>query len=1040
MKRFFTLLVLLLCGAQSFAQLLTWSPSFIKETDNNVVIVADATKGNQGLLNHTPTTDVYVHIGVITNLSTGPSDWKYVKTSWGTTTPSAQATYLGSNKWQFTITGNLRTYFGLTNASEKIIRIAILFRSGNGSKKLANTDGSDMYIPVYEAGLHARIEKPEKEPKYNAVSAAVNASAGDAIPVTGVSSETAKLRVLFNGAPKDSVLSGTIINTTVNAVSGDNQIVLEASNSNGIKYDTVSFFINTPVNIAPQPAGTIDGINYLPGNTSVTLVLYAPNKTRVAVIGDFNNWTQTVGYQMNRTPDGNRYWITITGLTPGVEYAFQYLIDGTIRVADIYSEKVLDPWNDQYIPASNYPSLKTYPAGQTGIVGVLQTAKPAYNWQTTTYSRPDKRNLIIYELLLRDFVAAQNWQTLRDTLSYLKRLGINTIEIMPFNEFEGNNSWGYNPDFFLAPDKMYGPENTLKQFIDVCHQNGIAVVMDIAFNHAFGLSPTTQMYWDGTNNKPAANSPYHNPDPKHPYNVGFDFNHESQATKDLLHRAIRHWLVNYKLDGFRWDLSKGFTQVNSGSNVGQWGNYDASRIAIWKRIYDSMQVASPGSYSILEHFADNAEEIELANYGMLLWGNLNYNFSEAAMGFVANSNFQGGLHVNRGWANPHLVTYMESHDEERMMYRLLNFGNSSGSYNTKSINTALKRVEMSAAFWAMMPGPKMMWQFGELGYDQSINRCPNGTINNNCRTDPKPILWNYKADANRAALYNTYSKLFALRNHPDFLPTFVTNDVSYSLGGGIKWMKVNSPSLRVMVVGNFNVVAETTNITFQTPGMWYNYLGTGTFNATGSSQSITLQPGEFYVYLDRDANLILPLDLLSFTAERKTEGVKLHWSTANEQNLELFQIQRSTNARFYNSVSSLPAQNATSGNYNYIDADEVARNYIGRLYYRLKMVDKDGNYSYSNIAIVKPLQGEAGVRIYPNPVTGATLTVDFDNATGKKVTVMIEDLSGRRLAQQQATTTAAGNAVIDVSQLSKGIYVLRMVAGNDSYTQKFVLQ
>src|SRR5205085_8395702 len=122
-------------------------------------IIADAAKGNQGLLNHTPVTDVYVHIGVITNLSTSPSNWRYVPafSTWGTTNAQIQATSLGGNKWKYTIPGNLRTYFGISDPSEKILKIAILFRSGSGAKKLANADGSDMYVPVYEAGLYARI-------------------------------------------------------------------------------------------------------------------------------------------------------------------------------------------------------------------------------------------------------------------------------------------------------------------------------------------------------------------------------------------------------------------------------------------------------------------------------------------------------------------------------------------------------------------------------------------------------------------------------------------------------------------------------------------------------------------------------------------------------------------------------------------------------------------------------------------------------------------------------------------------------------------
>jgi 1,4-alpha-glucan branching enzyme len=195
----------------------------------------------------------------------------------------------------------------------------------------------------------------------------------------------------------------------------------------------------------------------------------------------------------------------------------------------------------QYISASTYPNLKAYPTGKTsGIVSLLQTAKPVFNWQTTNFTRPDKRNLVIYELLIRDFVATQNFQTVKDTLSYLKRLGVNAIEIMPFNEFEGNDSWGYNPSFYFAPDKAYGTETAVRQFVDECHRQGIAVIMDMVLNHSFGSSPMVQLYWDAANNQPAANSPWFNQVATHPFNVGYDFNHEAQATKDFVDRVVEH--------------------------------------------------------------------------------------------------------------------------------------------------------------------------------------------------------------------------------------------------------------------------------------------------------------------------------------------------------------------------------------------------------------------------------------------------------------------------------------------------------------------
>ena len=93
-------------------------------------------------------------------------------------------------------------------------------------------------------------------------------------------------------------------------------------------------------------------------------------------------------------------------------------------------------------------------------------------------------------------------------------MGINAIEMMPVNEFEGNLSWGYNPDYYFAPDKYYGPANNMKQFVDNCHKKGIAVIMDIALNHSFGQAPMVQLYWDAVNSRPAANNPWFNPVPK----------------------------------------------------------------------------------------------------------------------------------------------------------------------------------------------------------------------------------------------------------------------------------------------------------------------------------------------------------------------------------------------------------------------------------------------------------------------------------------------------------------------------------------------
>ena len=860
MKKAALLLVFFCTAICGRTQLLSTTPNFIQDTSSTIEIVCDATKGNMAIKNYSNTADIYVHIGLITSASTSSSNWQYSKFTWGTTPPAAQATYLGNNKWKYNISGGLRAFFGVTNASEKILKIAIIFRNGSGNIQLGNTDGTDMFIPVYDNTNYVRITDPFRQPTYTPTPETITKVVGNALSVSAASTLSSDLKILFNGTQIGSLTATTTLTaSTTIAASGTQTIIAEALNAGVTTRDTLSFFISGGTTVAPLPSGLKQGINYEADATACTLVLYAPLKTRVSVLGEFNNWTESSAYQMNQTPDGTAYWLRITGLKAGTEYAYQYLVDGSLKVADYNTEKILDPNNDQYISANTYPNLKVYPTGKTtGIVSILQTAKPAFNWQVTNFAKPDKRNLVIYELLIRDFVATQNFQTVKDTLTYLKRLGVNAIEVMPFNEFEGNNSWGYNPSFYLAPDKAYGTETAVRQFIDECHRQGIAVIMDMVMNHSFGSSPMVQLYWDAANNRPAANSPWFNQVATHPFSVGYDFNHESQATIDFVDRVMDHWLTNYKVDGFRWDLSKGFTQTKNPNDVTAWGNYDASRVAIWKRIFDKMQLLSTNSYCILEHFAANQEEIELSNYGMLLWGNANYSFNQSTMGYSAGSDFQNAVFNSptRGWAKPHLVGYMESHDEERLNYKNINYGNSAGSYSVKDLTTALKRNEMAAAFWAMIPGPKLLWQFGELGYDYSINTCSDGVIvdPNNCRLSTKPIKWDYYNNVNRKLLYNVYAQLVALKLKPNYLTTFTTSNSSYDLASNVKWLKLISDSLNVVVIGNFDVVVSSVSVAFPNAGTWYSYL-TGTSRAaSGTLETISLQPGEYYVYTSKDIN------------------------------------------------------------------------------------------------------------------------------------------------------------------------------------------
>ena len=738
----------------------------------------------------------------------------------------------------------------------------IIFRNATGTLKQVNSDVSDMYLPVYAAGQFAvRLNLPPFEPRYIPYAEPITVPVGGSINVSGVASNNAALSLKLNGTTVNSVNATTSISASPSiSVACDQKIMLEGNDGTGLIKDSFSFFVNPTQTIASLPPGAVEGINYLSGNTSATLVLYAPNKTAVNVIGDFNNWTTTCAGQMNKTPDGNYYWITLTGLTPGIEYAYQYLVENSIKIADPYTQKVLDPDNDPFINSTTYPNLKPYPTGfTTGLVGILQTAEPAYPWVVNNFTKPDKRNLITYELLIRDFTAQHSYQSLIDSLQYLKNIGINSIELMPINEFDGNESWGYNPSFYFAPDKYYGTKNKLKEFIDKCHQNGIAVILDVVYNHCTGNAPQAKLYWNSTTNNPAANNPWLNVTATHPYSVFNDFNHNSVATKYLVTRSLNFWLDEYKVDGFRFDLAKGFSQTITNTTTVE--NYDASRLANLNYYYDNVVPAHPNTYMILEFLGTLPcqEEQEYVTHGFMPWGNINVRYNQCTMGFSSNADISSAVYNSsqRLFSSPSLMSYMESHDEERTMYKNLQFGNVSGSYDVKVLNNALAREEAAAAVFFTIPGPKMIWQFEERGYDESISFGGSNLAN-------KPPHWEYMNNANRKHLYDTYKSIIDLRlnNTPIFNNTIFTYDF-FNGGGLVKLFQIEDPNTsgkKVTVIANLDVVSQTKSVIFQSTGNWTNYIsnGTGTglngataatVNLTSTTQSITLAPGEYHIYV-----------------------------------------------------------------------------------------------------------------------------------------------------------------------------------------------
>lgn len=607
-----------------------------------------------------------------------------------------------------------------------------------------------------------------------------------------------------------------------------------------VKDNVYTGFQPGEVKTGTMPQGLVEGINVVDAST-VTLVLYdldknGQRKDYAHVVGDFNQWTLSNDEhsQMTRDEHAGCWWITLTGLEPGREYAFQYYVgmkgEDPIRLADAYTTKVLDPDNDQYIPASTYNESLTYPKGGRGIVSTFNTQPEQYSWAVADFQMPVHESMLIYELHLRDFTETGDLEGAMAKLPYLKALGINAIELMPVQEFDGNDSWGYNPCFFFALDKAYGTPRMYKKFIDACHQAGIAVLFDVVYNHATGSCPLAKLYWDSANNKTASNNPYFNVDAPHPYSVFHDFNHESPLVRKFIKRNLQYLLTEYHIDGFRFDLTKGFTQQSSTEATA--GNYDASRVAILKDYYEAIREVKEDAFVVLEHFCDTREETELAQAGLHLWRNMNNAYCQSGMGWEENSAFTSLYEKEPAW-----VGYMESHDEERVSYKQKTYGN----YDFKNnLATRMDQLEVNAAFFLTVPGPKMVWQFGEMGYDVSIEE--------NGRTGRKPLHWEYLEDADRKSVHDTYVHLAELRNAApelfDAPGTFTWKVAVTNWANGRILYSESVTGKKLMVMGNFTNAAINVSLPAE-GGDWTNYMTGETETLTGS---VSLPAHGYVVY------------------------------------------------------------------------------------------------------------------------------------------------------------------------------------------------
>ncbi|MDZ7262085.1 MAG: alpha-amylase family glycosyl hydrolase, partial [candidate division KSB1 bacterium] len=340
---------------------------------------------------------------------------------------------------------------------------------------------------------------------------------------------------------------------------GSHLIVAKAFNeAQRVAFAWITVWVLPSFIIGDPPPGTAPGATDN-GDGTVTFALLAPGKSFVTIIGDWNPNVEV----MNRTEKG--LWWKVVPIPQGT-YHYQYAINGNQRLCDPYARDV--EWKYQGNEDWNPLNAKA----------VLKVAQESYSWNDQNFQVPELQDLIIYEIQTGDFSPQANFNGLRARLDYLSELGINAIELMPNYEFPGGISWGYNPAFYFAPETAYGTPEEFKQLVDAAHQKGIAVFMDMVFNHTDATSPLYQLYGPDFDSSPW----YHNV--SNPW--GFpDLDHYKPATEALIDTVLRFWMDEYHIDGFRFDYTQGYDESSNAGRVNRIGRMTSKAKSHKSNIY-----------------------------------------------------------------------------------------------------------------------------------------------------------------------------------------------------------------------------------------------------------------------------------------------------------------------------------------------------------------------------------------------------------------------------------------------------------------------
>ena len=326
------------------------------------------------------------------------------------------------------------------------------------------------------------------------------------------------------------------------------------------------------------------GMGSLPFPGGAAFRVWAPHADAVAVVGDFNGWADG---RDRLAHESSGYWSgEVPGAHAGQRYGF-VIWNGSQRL------ERKDPYARD-VDHSNGPSI------------IIDSDR--FNWAGDSFRTPPWNELIIYEMHLGTFNDERgggpgDLATAIERLSHVVELGANAVQIMPLTEFPGDFSWGYNPSDIFAVESKYGHPDDLKAFIKAAHGLGLAVIVDVVYNH-LGPSDLTTWQFDGEL-VPGKGGAYFYNDWRSwtPWTETGRPDYGRGEVRQYLRDNALHWLGDFHADGLRWDMTLYIRTVFG--DPGDPGQALPDGYSLMQWINREIHARSPWKISIAEDLQDN---------------------------------------------------------------------------------------------------------------------------------------------------------------------------------------------------------------------------------------------------------------------------------------------------------------------------------------------------------------------------------------------------------------------------------------------------